>query len=409
MGVRSRGLDHARLFTRLPNVEVVTLCDPDERFLTKAASEIEKISGKRPRFERDLRHVLDDKEIDAISIAAPNHWHALATVWACQAGKDVYVEKPISHNISEGRRMVEAARKYNRIVQVGTQNRSRAIMRAAMDYLHSGAFGDVYMIRCLVFRPRENIGRGLITAPPPAFDYDLWLGPAPFRPYQDNRVHYNWHWFWDTGNGETGNNGPHYADLARWALQEYEHPIRIQSMGSFDVYDSDQETPNNQTTMLEYADGVRIQLEVRGVYTNAEAETRIGVLLYTSKGWMRLRWNGWESYFGGETEITGEGLVHKSNLAKHMTAEMFSPEENDQIAHFSNFVDRVRDRRRDLLNADILEGHLSTAMCHLGNIAYRTRRQVVFDDSSETFPGDDEANTYLTRRYRVPFVVPEAV
>jgi predicted dehydrogenase len=392
MGIRSRGTDHAVSLAGLPNVRVAVLCDVDESLFPKTVAEVEKISGQRPRTATDIRRVLEDREIDAITIAAPNSWHALATIWACQAGKDVYVEKPVSHNISEGRRMVEAARKYDRIVQVGTQSRSEPLIHSAMEFLHSGKLGKVYMVKCLVFRPRESLGRKPNGTVPQGVHYDLWLGPAPWRPFNENRFHYNWHWFWETGNGETGNNGPHYTDIARWALQKYEHPKKIQSQGGYDVFDSDQETPNTQFSMLEYADGTRIQLEVRGLYTNGEDGMTMGLLVFGSEGWMHLAFDHWATFYGRKNE-PGE---HKEGK------ESDSP-------HFANFIDCVRTRKAEALAAPILEGHLSTSICHLANIAYRVGRQVVFDPANETFPGDDLANSYLTREYRFPYVVPEKI
>ena len=393
MGIRSRGTDHAVELASLPNVNVAILCDPDERLFAKTIADVEKISNKRPKTETDIRRVLENKEIDAISIASPNSWHALATIWACQAGKDVYVEKPVSHNITEGRRMVEAARKYNRIVQVGTQGRSSPLIQSAMDFIHSGKLGKVYMVKCVVFRPREGLGHKPNSSIPEGVHYDLWLGPAPWRPFNENRFHYNWHWFWETGNGETGNNGPHYTDIARRILQKYEHPRRIQSMGGYDVFDSDQETPNTQLSMMEYPDGTRVQLEVRGLYTNAEDGMTMGLLVFGSEGWMHLKFDRWQTYFG-----------RKNEPGEHREMQ----EEKDSV-HFANFIDCVRSRKQENLTAPILEGHLSTSLCHLANIAYRTGRQVVFDSTNENFPGDDVANSYLTREYRYPFVVPEKI
>jgi predicted dehydrogenase len=381
-------------------VNVAALCDIDEGLFAKAVANVEKISGRKPTTETDIRKILENKEIDAISIASPNHWHALATIWACQAGKHVYVEKPASYTISEGRRMVEASRKYNRIVQTGTQNRTSPLVQTAMDFLHAGKLGKLYMVKCVVFRPRESLGRKTNSAVPNGVHYDLWLGPAPWRPFNENRFHYNWHWFWDTGNGETGNNGPHYTDMARWALQKYEHPKRVQSMGGYDVFDSDQETPNTQMSMMEYADGSRVQLEVRGLHTNAEDGIRMGMLIYGSEGWMHLGGNQWKTYYGRKNE-PGEQRVEKE--AEHVSDITLT----EDGAHFWNFIDAVRNNQRDLLKADILEGHLSAAMCHLSNIAYRTRRQVVFDSANECFPGDAEANSFLNREGRYPFVVPE--
>jgi len=402
MGIRSRGTAHALTLAKLPNVNVAALCDVDERLLPKLADDVEKISGKKPRTETDIRKVLENKEIDAISIAAPNHWHALATIWACQAGKHVYVEKPVSYNIFEGRKMVEASRKYDRIVQTGTQNRTSPLVQSAMEFLHAGKLGKIYMVKCVVFRPRESLGRKANSAVPPGVNYDLWVGPAPWRPFNENRFHYNWHWFWDTGNGETGNNGPHYTDVARWALQKYEHPKRIQSMGGYDVFDCDQETPNTQMSMMEYADGSRVQMEVRGLYTNAEDGIRMGLLFYGSEGWMHLGGSEWKTYFGRKNE-PGE---QRSDKGDEHTTDMKLTEDG---AHFWNFIEAVRANKRELQTADILEGHLSAAMCHLSNIAYRTGRQVVFDSANECFHSDSEASSLLRREYRLPFVVPEKV
>jgi len=382
-------------------VNVAAICDIDERELPKIVADVEKISGKKPRTETDIRKVLENKEIDAISIAAPNHWHALATIWACQAGKHVYVEKPVSYNIFEGRKMVEASRKYDRIVQTGTQNRTNPLVRSAMEFLHAGKLGKIYMVKCVVFRPRESLGHKPNSAVPPGVNYDLWVGPAQWRPYNENRFHYNWHWFWDTGNGETGNNGPHYTDVARWALQKYEHPKRIQSMGGYDVFDCDQETPNTQMSMMEYADGSRVQMEVRGLYTNAEDGIRMGLLFYGSEGWMHLGGSEWKTYYGRKNE-PGE---QRSDKDDHPTDIKLT----EDGAHFWNFIEAVRANKRELQTADILEGHLSAAMCHLSNIAYRTGRQVVFDPANECFHGDSEASSLLRREYRLPFVVPEKV
>ncbi len=403
MGIRSRGSDHAAALAKLPNVHVAVLCDIDERLFPKTVDMVEKISGKRPKTEIDIRRVLDNREIDAVTIAAPNHWHALATIWACQAGKHVYVEKPVSYNISEGRKMVEASRKYDRIVQVGTQNRSNPTVRAAMEFLHAGKLGKIYMIKCVVFRPRESLGRKANSPVPPGVHYDLWVGPSPWKPFNENRFHYNWHWFWATGNGETGNNGPHYTDVARWALQKYEHPRRIQSMGGNDVFDQDQETPNTQMTLMEYADGTRVQLEVRGLYSNAENGMTMGLLIFGSEGWMHLDGDGWKTYFGRKNEPG----VQRSE--KEDKVEKQDNRYTEDGAHFFNFIEAVRANKREAQTADILEGHLSATMCHLGNIAYRTGRQIVFDPANENFPGDAEANGYLSREYRYPFVVPEKV
>ena len=407
IGIRGRGWQHAQNFAKIPNVVVRTLCEPDENLFEERAADVEGLSGVKPKFEKDIRKVCEDKDIDVISIANQNHWHSLAAIWGCQAGKDVYLEKPISHNIWEGRKVVEAARKYDRIVQTGTQRRSEPYVKSAIDYIHSGELGRVYMVRLLVFRPRESIGRGKIEPVPPGIDYDLWLGPAPYRPFIPNRFHYNWHWFWDTGNGETGNNGPHRSDIARWALQKYEHPRKIQSLGGiYGWTDSDQETPNTQVSTMEYSDGTLVQLEVRNLYTNGEAGIGVGMLFYGTKGWMRVGGGKWETFFGREDE---PGPTMTGKEAEEAMRDTLNIRGMDDEPHFFNFIDAVRAHDRRILTADVLEGHLSTSMCHLCNIAYRTGRTLIFDSESETFVGDEEANHLVSRDYRYPFVVPEEV
>ena len=401
IGLNNRGSQHAENFAKMPNVNVALLCDIDENLLPKGAADIEKITGKKPRTEKDLRKVMEDKEIDVVSVATCNHWHALATIWACQAGKDVYVEKPCCYNIFEGRKMIEAARKYKRIVQVGSQNRSGAVVRSAMDFLHQGKLGELYMVKCAIFRPRDTIGRGKVTAVPPGVHFNLWLGPAPDRPFIDNRFHYNWHWYWDTGNGETGNNGPHYTDMARWALQKYDHPRKIQSIGGYYQWDCDQETPNMQMSVLEYADGKLVQLEIRGLYTTTE----IGMQFYGAEGWMRLGDGKWETFYGRKNE-PGESMSDAQAAEKYQPLNIRGTGDEP---HFENFISAVRSRKKHDLTADILEGHLSASMCHLSNIAYRTGRTIYFDSESETIVGDEEAGKLLTREYRYPFIVPDEV
>jgi len=402
MGIRSRGSAHAENFAKMRNVNVTVLCDIDERLLPKAAAEVEKISGKKPRTEVDIRKVVEDKNVDVLSIASCNHWHALATIWACQNGKDVYVEKPVSHNIWEGRKMVEAARKYKRVVQTGSQNRSLPVVRAGIEFLQSGKLGRIYMIKCVIFRPRESIGRGKVTAVPEGVHYNLWLGPAPWRPFIDNRFHYNWHWFWDTGDGETGNNGPHYTDMARWALQKYEHPWKIQSIGGYYAFDCDQETPNTQMSVMEYKDGTIVQVEVRGLYTPGKMQMEF----YGTEGYMILGGGKWETFYGRKRE-PGPSMSTKEAEHKYDT---LNTRGTGGGPHFANFINAVRDRRPQDLTAEILEGHLSAAMCHLCNIAYRVGRTVFFDSESESFIGDDEAQSYVGgNEYRYPFIVPKEV
>ena len=403
IGIRSRGRGHYREWAKIPNVHVKTLCDVDERLFPKVVDELKTLQGKAPKTEIDLRKVLEDKEIDAVSIATTDHWHALATIWACQAGKHVYVEKPTSHNIWEGRKMIEAARRYQRIVSVGMQNRSSTGVRKAIEFLHAGKLGDVYMAKGLCFKPRDSIGKKPDGPVPEGLHYDLWLGPASWRPYNPNYVHYNWHWFWDFGCADIGNQGPHQMDIARWGMNKKVHPEKIKCAGGYFAFDSDQETPNTQLATFEYDDDKIIQFEVRGLYTNSEDGITIGNLFFGTEGWMHLNGNDWKTYFGRKNEpgpgySSKEAAADPSNLAGAGGS-----------SHFNNFIDSIRSNDLLKCNADILEGHMSTVMCHCANISNRLGRELKFDSHSETFINDDIANGYLSRDYRYPFVVPDKV
>ena len=411
IGIRSRGKDHYRALSQVPGVTIAALCDIDQRLLPEAAAEVEELTGHRPRVETEYRKLLEDKEIDAVSIATPNHWHALQTIWACQAGKDVYVEKPVSHTVTESRKMVEAARKYNRIVQTGTQARSHPAVMQAMKFVKEGGLGDLYMARGLCLKPRGSIGKVQDGTVPDGVDWDRFLGPAPYRPFNMNRFHYKWHWFWDTGNGDLGNQGIHQADIGRWALNQQTHPVRIQSTGGYFVWDSDQETPNIQHIEFEYGDGRILQFEVRGLGTNDEGGVRIGNLLYGSKGWMKMHnedEGAGEAYFS-QVQIQPSGYSSYSEEPGPQFSGADPHATNSVVNHFSNFIDCVRSRRSQDLHADILEGHLSSSLCHLGNIACRLKRSLVFDPDQEVFPGDSEAGLYLTKTYRAPYVLPDTV
>jgi len=405
IGIRSRGKEHYKEWTTIPNVRVKTLCDVDENLFTDRVKEVEELQGAKPGTEYDLRRVFDDKDIDAVSIASTEHWRALTTIWACQAGKHAYVEKPTSHNIWEGNKMVEAATKYNRIVSAGMQNRSLKSVRAAIQFLHEGGLGDIYMAKGVCFKPRDSIGRKADSPVPEGVHYDMWLGPAPWRTFNPNRFHYNWHWFWDYGCGEIGNQGPHQMDIARWGMNKNGHPKKIFSTGGYFAFDSDQETPNTQIATFEYDDGKIIQFEVRGVYTNSEDDILIGNLFFGTKGWMHLNGSEWETYFGRKNEPGPSS----ADSPKEESADPMNLSGTGSSPHFQNFIIAVRSGNWMDLTADILEGNKSTVMCHLGNISYRLGRQLIFDSHSETFFGDDIADRYLTRDYRYPYVVPEKV
>jgi len=376
----------------------------DENLFPERVQELTELQGKKPNTEVDLRKMLEDKDIDAVSIASADHWHALATIWACQAGKHVYVEKPTSHNIWEGRKMVEAARKYNRVVAVGMQNRSIRGVQSAMKFLHEGKLGDIYSAKGLCFKPRDSIGEKQNTPVPAGVHYDLWLGPAPYRPFNPNRFHYNWHWFWDYGCTDLGNQGPHQMDIARWGMNKNGYPQKIHCSGGYYAFDCDQETPNTQLSTLKYEDGKILQFEVRGLYTNAENNIKIGNLFFGTEGWMHLNGANWKTYFGRKNEPgpssddPTEASADPNNLAGAGGS-----------SHFKNFIEAVRANDSMKLTGDILEGHISSSYCHLSNIAYRLGRELEFDSHSERFVNDDIANSYLTRDYRHPYVVPEKV
>ncbi|HUW19107.1 MAG TPA: Gfo/Idh/MocA family oxidoreductase [Sedimentisphaerales bacterium] len=440
IGVRGRGRGLTEGFAKIPNVRVKTLCDVDENLFPDRVKKIEEIQGVAPSTAYDLRRVFEDKSIDAIVTATPNHWHALVTIWALQAGKHVYVEKPCSHNIWEGRKMVEAAQKYNRIVCVGFQSRSSRNVRQAMKLLHEGKLGDIYMVKGLCYKGRDNIRKypdGPVPdgeqyslteggKPIPAFTrdylrkvhYDLFLGPAPERPFNRNRFHYNWHWHWDYGNGDIGNQGVHQMDVARWGLNKNEHPREIRSFGGYFAFDSSQETANTQIAAFEYADGKILQFEVRSLYTNDEKGVRIGNLFFGTEGWMHLNSSGdtWETFFGRKNE------PGPSSTTADVSADPSDLTGSGGGGHFENFIHAVRSGRLQDIPADIEGGHLSAALCHMANISYRLGRDLTFDGAKEKFVGDRDANRMLSgfpqvengrvvkvHGYRKPYVVPEKV
>jgi predicted dehydrogenase len=403
VGVRGQGRSHIRDLQSVPGVDVVALCDVDERVLAERLKDFEENGLEKPKTFTDIRKLLEDKDIDVVSFATPNHWHALGTIWACQAGKDVYVEKPASHNIWEGRKMVEAARKYNRIVQCGMQIRSSVAIQEAVEFMKSGKLGEVYMAKGLCYKWRRTIGKRPDEPAPKGVDYNLWLGPAPKRAFSRNRFHYNWHWHWDYGNGDIGNQGVHQLDVARWGLGLDQHPAKVSSMGGHVMFDDDQETPNVQHVMFEYpnmkAGGDKkklLQFEVRHWMTPHEADigkggaNTVGVIFYGSEGYLVVdSYSTWRSYIGKEREPgpsgAGGGL------------------------HTQNFIEAVRARDFKLLNCDIEQGHKSATLNHLANISYRLGRSLKFDGNKEKFIRDGDANDMLSRKYRRSFKISKDV
>jgi predicted dehydrogenase len=444
VGVHGRGMSHVGGFlNKKLNTVITHVCDCDTAVIGKAMTAVEKAQGHAPKFEQDFRKLLDDKSIDVISIATPNHWHALMAVWALQAGKHVYVEKPVSHEVSEGRRIVEAARKYDRVCQTGTQSRSMPGMREAIAFVRSGGIGQVKLARGLCYKRRDSIGKVDGPQKPPAtMDYDLWCGPAPNTPPHHNSktfgtVHYDWHWFWDYGNGDLGNQGIHQMDIARWGLGKNELAKSVVSVGGRFGYIDDGQTPNTQICAFDYGDSELI-FEVRGLKTSKLMGAGVGVIFYGSDGYLVC-----PDYTSGI--VLGKDMKE----IKRFT----TPRGIGEGIHFANFVKALRDGKKDALNADILEGHLSSALCHLGNVSYRlgtdqplskkakafgddkaayetlermsdhlkenkvppdgtnyrVGRRLTVDAQAERFVGDTEADAMLTRVYRKPFVLPEKV
>ena len=395
VGVGGRGNAHVQQFEGLPGVDVVAISDADEGRLTSQADGLEASSGRKIKRFSDMRHLFDDDHIDAVSFATPNHWHSLGAIWAMQSGKDTYVEKPCSHNVWEGRQLVLAARKYGRMCQHGTQGRSSPAIREAIQQLREGVIGDVYMAKGLCYKWRDSIGKVGGEQPiPEGVDYDLWLGPAERAPLMRKRLHYDWHWMWDYGNGDMGNQGVHEMDMARWGL-DVRLPTRVQSMGGRFVFEDDKQTPNSQIAVFDFPDeGKVLQFEVRHWITNHEAgfgsgpDKEVGVLFFGSEGYMSLKYFEYKTFLGRNQEP--------------------GPSAHGAGNEFATFIAGVRSRRQEDLGVEIEEGHFSSALCHLGNMAYRLGRTIEFDPESETCVGDD-ANQLLSRDYREPFVVPRIV
>ncbi len=389
VGVHGRGRDHIAAFQQADDCDVVALCDPDENVLRRRARSFEGKYRRTPIQETDFRRLLDRSDIDAISIATPNHWHALAAIWACQAGKDVYVEKPASHNLFEGRKLVEASRRYDRMVQHGVQLRSSAALRQAVELLKGGAIGEVTKSKALVWRARHSIGRVPDAPPPAGLNFDLWQGPAQPRAFSPNLVHYNWHWRWAYGNGEIGNQGVHELDMSMLGLGETEFPCWVSSNGRR-VFEDDRETPDVMSAQLRFRSGRELAVEVRPWKHDTEFGTPVGNVFYGTKGVLLVR--GYDEYkvLLGREQAPGQQGKAGGN-------------------HFVNFLDAVRSRDRNRLNAPPESAHLASGVAHLANTACRLGRTLQFDPATERYVGDAEADAFLSRKYREPFVVPDRV
>ena len=444
IGVRGRGWNHVQAFERLDHVDVVALCDCDRDVLERRAADFERIHHRNIDLEIEYRDLLQRKDIDVVSIATPNHWHALMTVEACNAGKDVYVEKPVSHNIGEGERMLESAVRTGRIVQAGTQSRSCPAIRDGIAWMHEGHIGDMTAARGLCYKPRQSIGRvdGPQT-PPDRVDYDLWCGPSPMKPLMRRNLHYDWHWNTDTGNGDIGNQGIHQMDICRWAINASSMPRRVSSIGGRLGYRDDGDTPNTQVVLLEYGT-IPLLFEVRGLPRDVAAQQR--------------NWNGSMDTFMGQRiasiiHCEGGALIVPTGARDCWAVD----DDGQRIAswsesadHFANFIDAVRSRNSADLNADIIECVRSSDLCHLASISHQlgtpgtaddamlaaanhqgfeeaTERMLLhlranavdvdeaalsigpsldIDPARDRFTNHDAANALLSRRGRIPFTFP---
>lgn len=392
MGVNSRGLAVGSNFARQRNCEISYSCDVDSRASEKYMNVIEKIQKKRPKHKTDFREALEDKDVDILVVAAPDHWHAPAAILACQAGKDVYLEKPASHNPNEGELAVAAAKKYNRVVQMGNQRRSWPNVIKAIEELKQGVIGRPYFAKTWYANNRPSIGNGKVVAVPSWLDYDLWQGPAPREAYRDNLIHYNWHWFWNWGTGEALNNGTHFVDIARWGLG-VDYPTRVSSNGGRYRYNDDWETPDTQVINLDFDNETSMTWEGRSCNGRSVEGSGVGVIFYGEKGSLMI--DGGNSY---------KVYDLKNNLIKEVkgdrvisTADLSNPSENLDVLHIRNFFDGIRNGAK--LNSDIVGGHQSTLLVQLGNIAVRSGQSLNIDPKNGHIINNSEATKYWGREY----------
>ncbi len=373
VGTNSRGHYLARMFAQLPNVEVGYICDVDQHVLDKTIVEIEKLTGKKPKGEKDVRKLVEAKDLDAVVIAAPDHWHAPATLMALKAGKHVYVEKPCSHNPAEGEMLVAAAEKYKKVVQMGNQRRSFPRMIEAMQELHQGIIGRVYFAKGWYANARKPIGVGKVALVPAHLDYELWQGPAPRKPFKDNLIHYNWHWFWNWGTGEALNNGTHEIDMMRWGLG-VDYPTKVVSAGGRFAFKDDWETPDTQTITYEFANNTAMTWEGRSCNDYDEVRSGRGVIFYGEKGTMVIP--GGDDY---KVYELGSKLIKevKTNIQQADATNTMGMGEKLDSLHLQNFVDAIRGKVKH--NSPIIDGHKSTLLPQLGNIAYRAGNTIHLD------------------------------
>jgi predicted dehydrogenase len=416
VGLGGRGNDHIGFYGKLnEDCRMAAVCDVNQAARERASARILKEQGYSPKEYGDMRELFESKEIDAVSLPLPNHWHALATIWACQAGKDVYVEKPASHNIFEGRQMVAAARKYGRMVQVGTQSRTIPHKVAAIQLVRDGAIGKLYQVKGICYRRRFSIGHTPDEAVPPGVDWDKFLGPAQYKPYSKNKFAYNWHWFFDTGNGDIGNQGVHEMDIGSWGLGRTDWPVSVMSTGGKYLWVDDQETPNTLQTTFNFGD-MEMTFEVRNLPTPTEALSAlkpnyVGNVFMGEKGFLVVDHGGYQVYKSAAANVSGEAArgAGAGGQEKYEKAESAGASGEETAPHMKNFLDAVKSRDYKSLHAEIEMGARSAAFCHLANIAYRTGRVLKLDGKTGHAIGDNEASALMTRNYRKGYVVPEKV
>ncbi len=427
IGLRGRGRSHIAAFHELAdqNVEIATFCDVDQTVLNQRLADYEKLSGRKVAACNDMRRIFDDASIDAVSFATPNHWHSLGTIWACQAGKDVFVEKPGSHNIFEGRQLVKAARKYQRIVQHGTQNRSSPNIVEGIRKLKEGVIGRVYMARGIAYKKRRGFQKIVEKPIPKGLDWDMWQGPAPYEPYATER-HRGWHLLFNYGNGDIGNQGVHELDIIRWGLDLDTHPSKVASMGGVYVDLGAQQYPQVHAVMYQWAGrDLLVTFETRSGYTNAEAgmgkefifldkRNAVGVIFLGTEGYMIMPdYSSYYTFLGKKAEpgpkAEAGGMVRQLAVPREKGPSAVGEGNITNLPHFASFIKAVRSRKESDLRAGPEELHYSSALAHLANIAWRTGRSIQFDPKAERCVGDAEANKLLTRDYRQPYVVPQKV
>jgi predicted dehydrogenase len=429
VGVGGRGSSHLRNYASLPEARVAGICDVNQAARERAQTALGRSNSDKAKEYIDMRDVFADNSIDAVSIATPNHWHALSAIWAMRAGKDVYCEKPASHNIYEGVEMLKVARDTKRMLQIGSQHRSTPFKVRALEALHGGLIGDIYMTKSNCFKRRASIGKKPDAPTPPGVDWDKFCGPAPLRPFNELRFRYNWHWFWDTGNGDLGNQGVHEIGIARWGLNDPGWPMSVTATGGKFAYDDDQETPNTLLATFDYGNK-QIVSEVRGLLTGSEGfpvrravrapaegavapggsggatpkiagsgqqiNVMVGNLFYGTEGWAAMDNTGVQVFKGEGNELVMEELAERG------------PAGDATGLHMQNFLQAVHSRKHESLTDEISVAHISAGLCHLANISYRLGRKMKLAPVGTGMPtivGDPEAEKMLTRDYRTPYLL----